>query len=416
MATLRSRLVVALSVALASVLFAAPGARAQHSHGHSHKGEKKLNGCTEPTLACATTVTPTFAADGSLWIAFAAAQRVMVAHSADLGRTFETPVEVTRGTQMLDWGPDSRPKIVVDAKGRVTVAYAIFKDKAFNGQVFVAQSADGKTFTPPRPITSNAESQRFETLGLDADGRVFAAWLDKRNRPAVRARGEKYAGAALVYTWLDDKPAPDEANVILAYDNTCECCRLGLGFAGPGQPVVVFRNIFPGSIRDHAVVTFSAPSAPGPVRRVSDDGWKTDACPHHGPQLAVAGSGSYHVVWYTNGAKRQGLFYARSGDGGETFSAPMSLGREGQVPSRPTVVANKSRVYLAWKEFDGQNSVVFCVRSQDDGRTWSKPEAIAKTGGENDHPLLTTSGSRVFLSWQSQGTEGYRLIELDQGS
>lgn len=412
MASKRMRLSIAL--ALAALMLGAAPALAQH-HGHAHAIGRKST-CNEPVIACASVVTPAFAADGSLWIAFAAAQRVMVAHSSDLGRTFETAAEVTPGPQQLDWGPDSRPKIVVDRQGRITVAYAIFKDKAFNGQVFVAHSSDGRSFTPPRPITSNAESQRFEALGLDADGRVFAAWLDKRNRPAARARGEKYAGAALVYTWLDETSEPKEANVILAYDNTCECCRMGLDFAGPGRPVVIFRNIFPGSIRDHAVVTFSDPSTPGPVRRVSDDEWKTDACPHQGPQLSISGSGSYHAVWFTNGAKRQGLFYARSDTAGDSFSKPMSLGSAGQVPSRPTVVAHNSRVFLAWKEFDGKASVVRGMRSVDDGRTWSQPEHIAATEGENDHPILVANGSRIFLSWQSQGAEGYRLIELDQGS
>jgi hypothetical protein len=417
MSSTRARTLVAMLFGAASLVIAGAGAHAQHhGHGHSQALDKAANACNAPTLACATKVTPTFAADGALWIAYAAAQRVMVARSTDLGRSFEPPIEVTPGAQQLDWGPDSRPKIVVDAKGRITVAYAVFKDKAFNGQVFVAQSEDARTFTPPRPITTNAESQRFEALGLDADGRVFVAWLDKRNRPAAKARGEKYAGAAFVFTWLDGSLATDESRVTLAYDNTCECCRMGVAFAGPGRPAVIFRNIFPGSIRDHAIVTFETPTTPGPIRRVSDDGWKTDACPHHGPSLAISEAGTYHAAWYTAGAHRQGLFYARSEDGGAHFSAPMPIGAQDRMPSRPTLVAHKSRVFLAWKEFDGQNSVVLGMRSQDDGRTWSKPERIASTEAENDHPLLVMRGNGVYLSWHAQGDEGYRLIQLDPGS
>ncbi|MDX2205010.1 MAG: exo-alpha-sialidase [Hyphomicrobiaceae bacterium] len=407
------RALLALTLGLSGALVAA-GARAQH-HGHGHAIGRKST-CSEPVLACARTVTPAFAADGSLWIVFAAAERVMVARSPDLGRSFEPAVEVTPGPQQLDWGPDSRPVMAVDAQGRVTVAYATFKDKAFNGQVLVARSPDGRSFGPPRPITANTESQRFQALGLDPEGRLLAVWLDKRNRPAARARGETYKGAALVYTWLDDRAQPDETGVIPAYDNTCECCRLGLAFAGPGQPVVIFRNIFPGSIRDHAVVTFAGPTAPGPIRRVSDDQWKTDACPHQGPQISIAGSGSYHAVWFTNGATRQGLFYARSDDAGERFSAPMPLGSDSRMPSRPSVIAHNFRVFLAWKEPDGQTSIVVGLRSEDDGRTWSRPERLAEATGESDHPLLVASGSRIFLSWHSQGKEGYRLIELNQGS
>ena len=118
----------------------------------------------------------------------------------------------------------------------------------------------------------------------------------------------------------------------LPSDNTCECCRLGLAFAGPGRPVVVFRNIFEGGVRDHAVMTFTDPATPGEVRRVSNDDWQISACPHHGPSLSISPAGTYHVAWYTNGKARKGLFYARSQDEGRTFSDPIPLGRSDRNP------------------------------------------------------------------------------------
>ena len=77
-------------------------------------------------------------------------------------------------------------------------------------------------------------------------------------------------------------------------------------------PCVVFRNIFEGGVRDHAVMTFTDPATPGEVRRVSNDDWQISACPHHGPSVSISPAGTYHVAWYTNGKARKGLFYARS--------------------------------------------------------------------------------------------------------
>jgi hypothetical protein len=83
----------------------------------------------------------------------------------------------------LDWGPDARPKIVVDRDEHIFVAFAIFKDKAFNGQVLYARSTDGgRSFAPAIPITANIESQRFEALEYEAArvhsaaGGLGAAW------------------------------------------------------------------------------------------------------------------------------------------------------------------------------------------------------------------------------------------------
>ena len=92
----------------------------------------------------------------------------------------------------------------------------------------------------------------------------------------------------------------------MAKDNTCECCRLGLAFAGPGRPVVVFRNIFEGGVRDHAIMTFADSRTPGEIHRVSKDDWQISGCPHQGPSLSISQRGLYHVAWYTNGSARKG--------------------------------------------------------------------------------------------------------------
>jgi hypothetical protein len=392
------------------VLLTSALASAQMSHQHGAK-----SACEGATLACATKVTPTFAPDGALWLVWDAGGYASVARSTDLGRTLSPAVAVNLEPMSLDWGPDARPVIAVDRQDHVAVAFDIFKDKDFNGQVFYTRSEDGgRTFARPAPITADAESQRFQTIAFDPAGSLFAAWLDKRNRAPARERGEKYLGAALAFAWSNDHGATF-SQTQLAQDNTCECCRLGVAFAGPGRPVVLFRNIFEGSIRDHAITTFANPTTPGPIYRVSVDDWEIEACPHQGPSLAVAPNGDYHATWYTNGRARKGLFYAHSSDGGRTFSSPMPIGNEDRAPERPSVSAVANTVWLVWKEFDGTKTTVQLMASRDGGNTWSQPKAVAETADASDHPLLVTNGSRAFLSWQTN-REGYRLIPIGESS
>jgi len=242
-------------------------AHAQMSH-HQHASEAA---CEEVELRCASKVTPAFAPDGTLWLAWMAGGGISVAGSKDQGRSFSTPVQVTKEKLKLDWGPDARPQIVVEKSGGIALAFSIFRDKAFNGQVLATRSSDGgQSFAELQPITASNESQRFAALGLDADGSVFAAWIDKRNRVPAQLEGRKYEGAGLFFASSKDGGAA-YAEARLASDNTCECCRIGLAFAGPGRPVVVFRNLFEGGVRDHAVMTFADPATPGEVRRVSND-------------------------------------------------------------------------------------------------------------------------------------------------
>ncbi len=396
----------------ATLAMMAVPAGAQMSHDHAAHDHGAATGCAEATLICATSATPAFGPDGSLWLAWAAGGQVSVAHSHDLGRSFSDPVAVNPQPVRLDAGPDERPKIVVGESGRIQVAYATFKDAAYNGEVFFSSSTDGgASFAPPQPITPQTTSQRFEAVALDPTGRLFAAWVDKRNAVAARGQGKSYVGAALAFAWSDDAGVTFSAARI-ARDNTCECCRLAVAFAGTGRPVVLFRNVFDDHVRDHAITTFSDPETPGPIYRVSDDNWQIDACPHHGPSLAVGPDLTYHAAWFTGGTVRQGVFYARSLDGGRTFSTPMPLGRKDRSPSRPYVLAIGDDVWLAWKEFDGRETNVEAMVSHDRGATWSEPETAASTSERSDHPLLVSDGRRPFLSWLTR-QEGYRLLPLE---
>ncbi|MFO1079391.1 MAG: exo-alpha-sialidase [Reyranellaceae bacterium] len=360
----------------------------------------------------AFTATPAFGPDGALWLARTTGNRVLVAKSTDLGRTFAPTVAVTPQPLNLDWGPDARPHIAVDQRGDVIVTFALFQDKRFNGRAYFARSSDGgASFAAPQPLTRDATSQRFERVALDPTGRPFAAWLDKRNVAPAKAAGRSYAGAALAYAWSDDHGG-SFGDTRIAHDNTCECCRLGVAFAGPGRPAVVFRNIFDGSVRDHAVVTFKDADTVGSFRRVSVDDWKIEACPHHGPSLAIAKDGSYHVAWFTDGRERKGLFYARASSETAPFETPRPLSSPERQPSRPFLLAAGNDLHLVWKEFDGSYVRVLWQVSRDSGRTWSTPQPAAQTDDASDHPLLVASGGRAYLSWLTK-SEGFRLIPLE---
>lgn len=383
------------------------GARAQMSHKHVSE-----SACETTELRCASKVTPIFSQDGTLWLAWMAGGQVSVASSRDGGHTLSVPVQITQGKLALDWGPDARPKIALDRKGEIAVTFSTFRDKAFNGEVFYSRSTDGgKTFAAPRPITDNTESQRFEALAFDTDGTLFAAWLDKRNRVPIQRAGKKYDGAALFFATSKDGGAT-YSQAKMAVDNTCECCRLGLAFDPSGHPVVVFRNIFEGSIRDHAIVTFTDQGSPGDVHRVSEDDWQIEACPHQGPSLSISPNGTYHVVWYTNGKVRKGLFYAQSRDGGKTFSQPMPIGQFDKGPSRPYLIAGAKEAAIVWKEFDGKRTSVNLMTSADDGKSWSPSRVIATTSDASDHPLLVSDGRQTYLSWMTRA-DGYRLQSIE---
>lgn len=409
-AMLASTLVVALPLTLQAQPAATGAASAGGQAAHGSQGASGA-ACTQPLLACASAVTPAFDRQGRLWLAGLAGGAVVVTVSDDRGAHFASEVVVDSPGPQLDLGADARPQIVVDADGRVVVAWGVFKDKAYNAQVRMARSDDGgRHFSAPAAVSDDPASQRFPALALAADGRLFSAWLDKRTVAAARRKGQPQSGAALAIAWAGKAGTPLDAERI-AQDHTCECCRLAVALDSADRPAVLLRAIFPGGERDHQLLRWGADGAPR-ATRVAADRWAIDACPHHGPALAFSGDEVLHAAWFTLGAARQGLFYARSTDGGASFGAPQAVGAVQRQAGRPALLARGATVWMAWKEFDGQRLVVQARRSDDRGASWGEARELAATRGSADHPVLVSDGARDYLSWQTR-QDGYRLIELE---
>ncbi len=359
----------------------------------------------KPSLA----VSAVFDGKGRLWLASIRDSHVYVSHSDDHGVTLSAPVKVNAEPENILGDGENRPKILVH-DGVVYVSYTQGLAKPMTGDIRFSRSLDGgKHFSPPVTVNDNREiiSHRFEAMAVNGKGQVFLAWLDKRDLSAAQAQGQPYRGAAVYSAQSDDGGASFRPN-LKAADHSCECCRVAMALDRDGVPVILWRHVFGKNTRDHALLKLDGRSA---VRRVSEDGWEIDACPHHGPALSIAEDGVYHLAWFTNAPQRKGLFFARSADGGKTYSAPLPFGNYDAQAGHATVLSQGKTVYLAWKEFDGDLGGAWLMVSRDGGANWATPRKVASSADNSDHPFLIGDGQRVYLSWNTL-KEGYRLIEV----
>ena len=373
---------------------------------------KASNNCSGTGLECANAATPFFSPDGKLLLTWTAGGVVSIAQSTDLGKTISSQVKIAEHGKSLDAGSDARPQIVSDKQGNIFLAYAFFKDADWNAQINTARSTDGgNSFTSPQTLVSDGSSQRFPSVLIKPDGAIFISWIDKRIVATAKEGGEKRLGGSIAYSSSQDGGEIFEAERF-ANEHSCECCRISGSLDPNNNPVVIYRAIFLGGIRDHATQVITAKGTE-PIRRVADDGWKTDVCPHHGPSIAISSSGKFHVAWYTQGSKRSGVFYASSTNQGASYSKPSRVGVEGVNIARPYLLASDQHIWLTWKEFDGSKSSVYLKESRDDGNTWFAPKLLASTAGYSDHPLLLLRGNEAFLSWLTRD-DGYQLISIGQ--
>ncbi len=357
-------------------------------------------------------VTVTFDAKGRLWLASVKDGHVMVSHSDDKGRTLSTPVVVNPESEFVAAEGENRPKILVAGNGNIYVSYTSPMETPFSGNVRFSRSVDGgNSFSAPVTVNDNLEpfTHRFDSMGVNERGQIYIAWLDKRDASDANKKGEKYSGITVYYAVSDDEGKSFRANVKAA-DHACECCRVAMAIDTDGTPVIAWRNIFGKNVRDHAMLRLDGKSQP---IRLSYDNWEVDACPHHGPAASIARDGVYHFVWFDNAPERHGLFYAHSSDQGKSFSSPLNFGNFKAQAGHPHVLSLGKRVFIVWKEFDGEATGIYLMQSEDGGYLWSASRKIASTTDTSDYPMLIGDGEKAYLSWNTVA-EGYRLIALPE--
>ena len=354
-------------------------------------------------------VTSFFDENGKLWLASIRDHHVYVSYSDDHGVTRSAPVKVNVEPENILGDGENRPKLIV-REGIVYVSYTQGLAKPMTGDIRFSRSTDGgRSFSTPITVNDNHDviSHRFDSMGVNGNGHIYIAWLDKRDLHAAQKSGEKYSGAAIYYAMSDDGGVSFRPNVKIA-DHVCECCRTAMAIDSDGYPVVTWRHIYETNIRDHALVKLDGKMAPV---RVSRENWEIAACPHHGPSISIASDDVYHVSWFSNAPEQHGLFYTHSTDQGKTFSKPLNFGNAEAQPAHPYVFSSGKRVYLVWKEFDGERTHILGMHSSDGGKSWSAAEKLAATSDVSDSPLLISDSNRVYLSWNTKN-EGYRLIEI----
>ncbi len=358
--------------------------------------------------AIKTTVSAAFAPDGTLWRLIPTKNAIYIDYSNDNGKTFSQPEQINPIAQKISAWPENPPAIAMSQSGRINVLY--YADENQKSTSFFTYSDDnGKTFSQPVLVSDHAETAMhyMDKMLIDREDNIFLFWHDRRHELVDRQHGP---GVLSLYYSVSNRPNSAFENRFIS-SAVCSCCRTATVFAPNDKPVVMVRMVFDNGIRDHALIRMNDRGEWSSPQRITYDNWKIEACPEHGPALAIDNTNRSHMAWFTLGESRQGIYYAQTDDYGLTVSEPMPLGNADRLPSHPDVTVLNNRVVLAWKEFDGDQAYLQIQESLDRGEHWSAPITRLTSSARNGHPDLITNGQDIFLSWLSED-KGYQFVKL----
>ena len=355
--------------------------------------------------------------------ATATAIDVYAAVSRDTGKTFSDPVRVNDvpGDARVNSEQPPRIAFVPGAKANaIPSIVVVWTTKAAAGsRILSARSTDGgRSFgkSAPVPGSDAAGSRGWESIGVDARGRVLVLWLDHRetanapggmmhhdsSKAATNAPKadptERAALSKLYFASLDGSGATAITKSV------CYCCKTSLVIVGENV-YGVWRHVYPGSQRDIAFTeshdggrTFASPV------RVSDDGWHLDGCPENGPAVAVDAARRVHVVWPAppDGKNETplALFYASSADG-KTFAKRAQLPAHGPAAHGQIVSDAGGSAIVAWDEtINGTRRIAFArARVDKNGAPSFTPIASPDAGDDRGWPVLTPASNGALVAW-----------------
>jgi hypothetical protein len=305
-------------------------------------------------------------------------------------------IRVTSKPEPASADGENRPKLAFGPKGEMYVSWTSPTSEHYTGDIHFSRSLDqGKHWSAPTTVHRDRQviTHRFDSLAVDGKGRVWVAWIDKRDQALAEKEHREYAGAAIYYAYSEDQGAHWKGDFKLA-DHSCECCRIALAKDERGRVVAFWRHVFKHSERDHAIAVLD-PNGKSIVHRATFDHWQIEACPHHGPGLAIDERGVKHAVWSTQVDGESRAFYGQLNDD----APPTHVVELPRGAMHADVGVAGAKVALSWKRFDGQHSLLESRISSDGGNSFDAAVTV-HTASDSDQPHLVANQNSVWAIWR----------------
>jgi len=140
-----------------------------------------------------------------------------------------------------------------------------------------------------------------------------------------------------------------------------------------------------------------------------------------GPDIAVDSSGHLHLVWSDSSPGNYEVFYAKSTNGGATWSTSKRLTWNAGWSLNPGIaVSGLNNLYVVWSDSSPGVNEIYYVRSMDGGAAWTTGQRLTWNAGFSYAPDITVDLSgNPHVVWYDDtpgNQELYYLRSADGGA
>jgi hypothetical protein len=277
------------------------------------------------------------------------------------------------------------PSIAITRAGKIRAFIAYHDNTPGPTQVFFINSKKRARFRQPVNITPPGAGAFSPKVALDSNNNIYVVW-----------GGTQGGGRSVIFTRSTDggstftqpKEISDSAGAAfdpeIAVDQSDAIDVVWEG-TGPGHSAIMFSRSTDGGD------TFSNPKV---VSLGSNDAFE--------PHIAIDRSGGINITWVEAAGGGSQLMFARSTNGGSTFSAPLNItSAPGADVHKPFIETFRDTIYIAYQ--DDSQGQVFLIKSEDGGLSFSRPVQVSQANprfGRGHSPAMATdSHGRLHIVW-----------------
>jgi hypothetical protein len=142
------------------------------------------------------------------------------------------------------------------------------------------------------------------------------------------------------------------------------------------------------------------------ARRIT---WNPGTSNH--PAVALDSLDHLHLVWFDNTPGNDEIYYKRSEDGGNSWTANQRLTWTSGFSQYPAIAVDPSNhLHVVWEDSQPGNSELYHMTSEDGGASWSSPERITWTSGHSAYPCVAAdSTGDLHLTWVDETPLNYEV-------
>lgn len=310
---------------------------------------------------------------------------IMFSHSTNSGANFTAAVNLSNDT--ADSGSQ---QIAADTAGNI---YVVWEHDSLNLGIFFSRSTDGgNTFSAPAVLSTNASGSFSPQIAMGLNGNLGVVWED-----------DTAVTSDISFSHSSDYGATFSIPESLSL-HTGNSMSAQIGIDLNGNTDVVWANNSPGNFD-----IFFSRSSDGGATFSSPKNISNSAGLSQNPQLGIDAKGNINVAWQDNTPQNPSLdiYFARSSDGGVTFSSPLNVSNNSGFSQNAFLAIDAgANINLAWEDGTPGNDDIFFSRSTDSGATFSTPLNLSNDAGLSIAvDMAADKSGNINVVWQD-GTPG----------